>query len=92
MTNIKEERRAVNEVRDRPAETSVRLLVGVTTLAVALIAYFGDRFIHGQDELIREVSKINVSLSTFDSRISRNEADIKDIWTVLPRFKTKGIK
>lgn len=74
-----EERRALTEVRDRPTEIWIKLLVVVTLTLVALIAYMGDRVIIGQDRQLQEMSKINGNLKSYGTRISRNESDINEM-------------
>jgi len=66
-------------VSDRPAETWIKLLVAVAMIAVGLTGYIGDRLIDGQDRTTKEVSKINGFLQTHESRITRNERDIKEL-------------
>ena len=73
-------------VSDRPAEIWIKLLVFVTSVAVALITYMGNRGIVGQDMLIEgqnrkteAVGKINGNLQTINSRVSRNEKDIQEL-------------
>ena len=67
------------QVSDRPAEIWIKLLFFITAIAVALTAYMGDRVIQSVDRTTEEVSKINVSISSFDDRISRNERDIREL-------------
>jgi len=85
---VKERRKVskVSQVQDKPAEVWIKLLFTITAIAVALVAYMGDRFINNQDKLIQgqnrtteEVGKINGNLQTYESRISRNEKDIDEL-------------
>jgi len=64
-------------VADKPAEIWIKMLVFVTTIALALVAYMGNRIIEGQDELIQSVGTLNGNMQTMDSRVSRNEEDIR---------------
>lgn len=73
------ERRSINEVIDRPAITAARLLVGITTIAVCLVAYMGDRVIKNQDTQLREISNINGSLKVYEVSINRNTKDISEL-------------
>ena len=87
----------VSEVRDRPTEIWIKLLFGITAIAVALIAYMGDRFIVNQDKLIEETSKINGNLQVYGSRISRIEVDVKEVRGVVSNnseriYKLEGIR
>ena len=94
----------VSQVQDKPTEVWIKLLFAITAIAVALIAYMGDRFITNQDELIKgqnrtteEVGKINGNLQTYGSRISRTESDVKEIRSVVSDhsqriYKLEGIK
>ena len=85
---MKEKRKAdeVSQVQDKPTEVWIKLLFAMTSFAVILLGYMGDRFINNQDELIKgqnrtteEVGKINGNLQTYGSRISRTESDVKEI-------------
>ena len=87
-----EERRSLTEVRDRPAEIWIKMLVGVTMVLVAMIGYMGDRVITGQDRQIEEMSKINASLEVYEARISRNEQDIKELEVFYHNIKRSGGK
>ena len=87
-----EERRAINEVRDRPTETYIKLLFWITAIAVALLAYMGDRFITNQDKQIDEMSDINANLKAYETRISRNEKDIQELESFWHNVKRKGEK
>ena len=96
---MKEDKRKVNEVRDRPTEVWIKMLFAVTAIAVALVAYMGDRFIVNQDKLIdgqnrttEEVGKINGNLQAYESRISRNEQDVKEVRDVTTNHEGRIIK
>lgn len=85
------------QVMDRPAEIWIKLLFAVTTIAVVLIGYMGNRLIEGQDRTTEAVSKINGSLQTFKSRISRNEKEIEEIKVKVDGntqeiYKLKGVR
>ncbi len=82
---MKEKRVAdqISQVQDKPTEVWIKLLFGITSFAVLLLGYMGDRFIGNQDKLIEgqnrttdEVGKINGNLQAYKSRITRNERDI----------------
>lgn len=88
--NEQPERRAINEVIDRPAITAARLLVAITAVAVAMVAYMGDRVIVGQDKQLEEMSKINGNLKAYEARISRNEQDIQDLEDFYHNIKKYG--
>jgi len=78
------ERRAINEVRDVPAEVWIKVLSFITLTAVGLVGYIGDRVIDGQDSMNNELKSMNGFLQTHETRISRNEKDISE----LARFHT----
>jgi len=89
---VKERRKAkeISQVQDKPTEVWIKLLFAMTSFAVILLGYMGDRFIVNQDKLIQgqnrtteEVGKINGNLQTYGSRISRNEEDIKETHIIL---------
>ena len=94
----------VSQVQDKPTEVWIKLLFFITAIAVALIAYMGDRFIVNQDKLIEgqnrtteEVGKINGNLQTYGSRISRTESDVKEIRSTVSDnskriYKLEGFK
>ena len=102
--NDKRKADQVSQVQDKPTEVWIKLLFFITAIAVALIAYMGDRFIVNQDKLIEgqnrtteEVGKINGNLQTYGSRISRTESDVKEIRSVVSDhsqriYKLEGIK
>ena len=74
-----EERRALTEVRDRPAELWIKVLSLVAVITLPLIGVIGKSLIDGQNRMTEEISKMNAFLQTHESRISRNEDDIKEI-------------
>ena len=80
----------VSEVRDRPAEIWIKLLVAVTMVLVGLIVYMGDKVITGQENQLKEMSKINASLTVYETRISRNEEDIKELESFYHNIKRHG--
>lgn len=92
-----EERRAISEVRDIPTEIWIKVLSFLAVITLGLMGYIGDRFIVGQDKTNEELKTMNGYLQTHESRISRNERDIKDWSTIttdnLERIhKLEGIK
>ena len=81
--NDKRKADQISQVQDKPTEVWIKLLFGITSFAVLLLGYMGDRFIGNQDKLIDgqnrttdEVGKINGNLQAYKSRITRNERDI----------------
>jgi len=68
----------VREVRDRPTEIWVKLLGIIAVFTFPLIGTIGTLLIQGQLKTNEELSKMNGYLQTHESRISRNEQDIKD--------------
>ena len=87
----------VSQVQDKPAEVWIKLLFAITTFAVLLLGYMGDRFIVNQDKLIEETSKINGNLKVYGSRISRIEVDVKEVRGAVSSnseriFKLEGIR
>jgi len=94
---MNDKRDEVSQVQDKPAEVWIKLLFFITAIAVALIAYMGDRFIVNQDKLIEETSKINGNLQVYGSRISRIEVDVKEVRGVVSNnsqriYKLEGIR
>lgn len=71
--------RTISEVRDRPAEIWIKVLSLVAIVTLPLIGVIGNSLIEGQERTNNELSKINAYLQTHESRISRNEADLKEI-------------
>ena len=82
----------VSEVRDRPTEIWIKLLVAVTVVLVGLIGYMGDRVIVGQDKQLEEMGKINGNLKAYETRISRNEKDIQELESFYYNIKQNGEK
>jgi Na+-translocating ferredoxin:NAD+ oxidoreductase RnfG subunit len=75
----------ISEVRDRTADLWIKLLFFITTIAVGLVAYVGDRVIKGQDkmaegqvEMIKEVVKLRFHFKSIDGRVSRVENSDKE--------------
>ena len=76
----------ISQVQDKPAEIWIKLLFTITAIAVALVAYMGNRVIKGQDimaagqvEMTKEISKLNSYFRVIDGRVSRAETDIKEV-------------
>lgn len=97
MPEETEERRSISEVRDRPAETWIKVLSLVALVTLPLISVIGNSLINGQAKTIEEISKLNAFLQTHESRISRNENDIKEINVKVSGnsemiYKIKGVK
>ncbi|MCK4822900.1 hypothetical protein KA005_44470 [bacterium] len=82
----------ISEVRDRPTEIWIKLLVAVTVILVGLIGYMGDRVIVGQDKQLEEMGKINGNLKAYETRISRNEKDIQELESFYYNIKQNGEK
>jgi len=80
MTEEVEDRRSLTEVRDRPTEIWIKLLFAITAIAVTLVGYMGDRIITGQDKQLKEMSEINGNLRSYETRITRNEKDIQQLY------------
>ena len=74
-----EERRTLTEVRDRPTEIWIKVLSLVAIVTLPLIGVIGNSLIQGQERMNEELSEMNAYLQTHESRISRNEVDIKEI-------------
>lgn len=74
----KKERRKMVDVRDGPAELWIKVLSLVALVTLPLISVIGNSLITGQKEMNHELSKISGIMQTIESRVSRNEMDIKD--------------
>jgi len=72
----------VREVRDRPTEIWVKLLGIIAVFTFPLIGTIGTLLIQGQLKTNEELSEMNGYLQTHESRISRNEKDIRHVWSV----------
>jgi len=68
-----------SEVRDRPTEVWIKILSLIAVFTLPLIGAIGNSLIDGQNKMVEEMSKLNAYLQTHESRISRNERDIKEI-------------
>ena len=92
-----EERRSLTEVRDRPAEIWIKVLSLVAIVTLPLIGVIGSSLIQGQERMNEELSEMNAYLQTHESRISRNEVDIREINVKVSGnseriYKLKGVK
>ena len=86
MVNERRKVKEISQVQDKPTEVWIKLLFGITSFAVLLLGYMGDRFIGNQDKLIEgqnrtteEVGKINGSLRVYETRVSRIEQDVDEL-------------
>ena len=87
---MNDKRNEVSQVQDKPAEIWIKLLFFITAIAVGLVAYVGDRVIAGQDRMNAELSKMSSFLQTHESRISRNEKDIRELARFHKNIRLKG--
>lgn len=83
---VKEERRAITIVSDKPAELWIKVLSLVAMITIPLVAVIGGLLITGQKETNAELKNIteklnayNAELKTHASRITRAESDVKEV-------------
>jgi hypothetical protein len=74
---MKKDKTMPTEVRDRPAEIWIKILSLIAVITLPLIGIIGSSLIDGQERMNKELSRMNGFLQTHESRISRNELDIR---------------
>lgn len=84
------ERRKVVKVEDKKAEQWIKALTFAAGIIIPLIGFIGVSFLGNQQLIIENQKEMNVQLSrlnaffqTHESRISRNEKDIKEVFTAI---------
>ncbi len=74
------------EVRDRSADTWIKVLGLVAVITLPLVGAIGGSLIRGQERTNEQLANLNGYFKTHESRISRNELDIssnsKKIYTL----------
>jgi hypothetical protein len=62
----------ISQVQDKPAEIWIKLLVIVTSIAVGMVGYGGDKVIEELKEIRKEVNAGNIKFENHEGRISSN--------------------